>query len=55
LAAAPRGAIVALKGELVDLIHPDGRITPTSMTRLDRGAGACEILLVSEANVRLTP
>jgi len=42
----PSGAIVTLSGRLVDVRLPDRRVIPTSLTRLDRGVGACEILLV---------
>ncbi|MEO1078762.1 MAG: hypothetical protein AAFY29_04335 [Pseudomonadota bacterium] len=45
---APLGSIVTLKGRLVDVRLPDNRVVPTSLTRLDRGVGACEILFVSE-------
>ena len=51
LAAVPAGAIVTLEGELVDLHLPDGRVIPTSLTRMDRGAGACEILRVEAVTV----
>lgn len=51
LAAVPEGAIVTLEGELVDLHLPDGRVVPTSLTRFDRGAGACEILRVNRVSV----
>jgi len=44
----PTGAVVSLRGELVDLFFPDGRVIPTSMSRFDRGDGACEILYVNE-------
>ena len=48
LDSVPRGAIVHLRGELVDLTLPDGRRIPTSLSRQDRGVGACEILHVAE-------
>ncbi len=44
----PLGSIVTLKGRLVDVRLPDDTVVFTSLTRLDRGVGACEILLVSE-------
>jgi hypothetical protein len=44
----PTGAVVTLRGELVDLFFPDGRVIPTSVSRHDRGDGACEILYVLE-------
>ncbi|WOJ97101.1 hypothetical protein R0137_00670 [Congregibacter brevis] len=47
----PLGAVIQLKGELVDVQFPDQRVIPTSLTRTDTGPGACEILLVSAANV----
>jgi len=49
LAAIPRGALTTLTGTLVDLTLPDGRTIPTSLSRLDRGVGACEILYVTAA------
>ena len=48
LARVPTGAVVTLRGELVDLFFPDGRVIPTSVSRRDRGDGACEILFVRE-------
>ncbi len=40
------GDVVRLSGELVDGTRDDGRSFHTSLTRLDEGAGACEVLLV---------
>ncbi|WP_144095741.1 hypothetical protein [Croceicoccus sediminis] len=40
--------IVGLKGYLVDIDGPDGGRWRTSRTRNDSGAGACEIILVTE-------
>lgn len=42
------GEIVTLSGELVDGTHDDGTWIKTSLTRNDTGAGACEVLLVSD-------
>ncbi|WP_156170778.1 hypothetical protein [Croceicoccus naphthovorans] len=46
-----RGDVVRLRGHLVDIFAPDGGRWKTSRTRTDQGAGACEIILVSEASV----
>lgn len=46
LAAVPEGALLSLRGKLVDVHLRDNRTVPTSLTRTDRGAGACEILFV---------
>jgi len=40
--------VVGLKGYLVDINAPDGGRWRTSRTRGDQGAGACEIILVTE-------
>ncbi|MBS7668256.1 hypothetical protein [Croceicoccus gelatinilyticus] len=40
--------VVGLKGYLVDIDAPDGSRWRTSRTRNDKGAGACEIILVTE-------
>ena len=45
-----RGSIVELEGELVDVEGPEGRMA-TSLTRLDTGAGACEVLLANSAHI----
>jgi hypothetical protein len=42
------GEVVTLSGELVDAERADGRRIKTSMTRTDTGAGACEVLLVTD-------
>jgi hypothetical protein len=42
------GQVVTLSGELVDGLRSDGRWIKTSMVRTDTGAGACEVMLVSE-------
>lgn len=43
--------IVSLRGHLVDILAPDGGRWKTSRTRTDQGAGACELILVSEVEV----
>ncbi|MBB3227541.1 hypothetical protein FHW69_002164 [Luteibacter sp. Sphag1AF] len=40
------GAVVQIRGFLVDVRRDDGRYWNTSMTREDTGAGACEVILV---------
>jgi hypothetical protein len=47
------GQVVSLSGELVDGVRDDGVWIKTSMVRDDTGAGACEVLLVSD--VALAP
>ena len=42
------GQVVTLSGELVDGVRDDGRWIKTSMVRDDTGAGACEVLLVTD-------
>jgi hypothetical protein len=42
------GQVVTLSGELVDGARDDGRWIRTSMVRNDTGAGACEVMLVSD-------
>jgi hypothetical protein len=42
------GAVVTLSGELVDGARNDGRWIKTSLVRDDTGAGACEVMLVTE-------
>jgi hypothetical protein len=42
------GQVVTLEGELVDGVRDDGAWIKTSLTRNDTGAGACEVLLVSD-------
>lgn len=52
MSSVPEGAVVRLSGRLVDLHLPDGeRVIPTSLTRLDRGPGACEIVYVEQLTV----
>ena len=42
------GEVVTLAGDLVDGVRDDGRWIKTSMVRYDTGAGACEVMLVSD-------
>jgi hypothetical protein len=42
------GQVVTLSGELVDGVRDDGTWIKTSLVRDDTGAGACEVLLVSD-------
>ncbi|HSZ09956.1 MAG TPA: hypothetical protein VK794_15550 [Steroidobacteraceae bacterium] len=42
------GEIVTLSGELVDGVRSDGRWIKTSLVRNDTGAGACEVMLVTD-------
>jgi hypothetical protein len=51
LADTPKGAIVTLQGQLVNVHFSDHRVIPTSLTRLDTGPGACEILLVESLDI----
>jgi hypothetical protein len=44
------GSIVELEGELVDIEGQNGFLR-TSLTRLDTGAGACEVLLAKSARI----
>jgi hypothetical protein len=45
------GQVVHLTGFLVDGVRDDGTSIRTSMTRKDTGAGACEVVLVEQAEV----
>jgi hypothetical protein len=45
------GQVVTLSGELVDGLRDDGRWIKTSLVRTDTGAGACEVLLVSDVTL----
>jgi hypothetical protein len=47
------GQVVTLTGELVDGVRDDGAWIKTSLTRTDSGAGACEVLLVSDVTTDL--
>ena len=52
MSSIAEGTVLTLRGQLVDLHLPDGeRVIPTSLTRLDRGPGACEIVYVEELAV----
>jgi hypothetical protein len=42
------GQVVTLSGELVDARRDDGRAINTSLLRTDTGAGACEVMLVTD-------
>lgn len=42
------GEVVTLSGELVDAVRDDGRSIRTSLVRTDTGAGACEVMLVTD-------
>ncbi len=48
LARIRPGQVVTLSGALVDARRDDGVSIKTSLTRTDSGAGACEVLLVSD-------
>jgi hypothetical protein len=48
LARLRPGEIVTLSGELVDGVRNDGRWINTSLVRNDTGAGACEVMLVTD-------
>ena len=45
------GQVVTLSGELVDGVRDDGTWIKTSLARNDTGAGACEVLLVSDVTI----
>ena len=45
------GQIVTLTGELVDGRRSDGGSIHTSLVRTDSGAGACEVMLVSDVSI----
>jgi hypothetical protein len=44
------GEVVTLSGELVDATRSDGRWIKTSLVRDDTGAGACEVMWVTEVS-----
>lgn len=44
--------VVAMKGHLVDIEAPNGLRVKTSLSRTDKGGGACEIFLVEDLQVR---
>jgi hypothetical protein len=48
LARLRPGEVVTLSGDLVDAVRDDGRWIKTSMVRTDTGAGACEVMLVTD-------
>ncbi len=48
LARLRPGEVVTLTGELVDAVRSDGLRLRTSLVRNDTGAGACEVMLVSD-------
>jgi hypothetical protein len=50
LARLRPGEVVTLKGELVDGQRNDGGWIRTSMVRTDTGAGACEVMLVTDVS-----
>ncbi len=45
------GAVISIKGYLVDVDRDDGWKWRTSMSRDDTGAGACEIVWVEQLQV----
>ncbi len=51
LARLRPGQVATLTGALVDARRNDGVSIKTSMTRTDSGAGACEVLLVSDVAI----
>ena len=44
------GEVVTLSGDLVDAKRDDGRWVNTSLTREDTGAGACEVMWVTDVS-----
>jgi len=46
LSRVHKGDIVTISGSLIDLVRPDGGTINTSLSRLDTGAGACEVIWV---------
>jgi hypothetical protein len=48
LARLRPGEVVTLSGSLVDAVRDDGRWLKTSLVRNDTGAGACEVMLVTD-------
>jgi hypothetical protein len=45
------GEVVTLRGELVDAVRKDGRSLKTSLVREDTGAGACEVMPVTDVSL----
>lgn len=53
IASLKVGSLVRLRGHLVEAIHPAGGDPwRSSLTRTDRGAGACEIIYVESISAR---
>lgn len=52
LASLRVGQVVHLQGDLVDGTREDGRWIRTSLVRTDTGAGACEVFLVRDVEIR---
>lgn len=53
IASLKVGSVVRLRGHLVEAIHPaGGEPWRSSLTRTDRGAGACEIIYVESISAR---
>jgi hypothetical protein len=48
LARLRPGQVITLRGELVDAVRDDGGSIRTSLVRTDTGAGACEVMLVTD-------
>jgi hypothetical protein len=48
LARLRPGEVVTLSGDLVDAVRNDGQWIKTSLVRTDTGAGACEVMLVTD-------
>jgi hypothetical protein len=48
LARLRPGQVITLEGELVDATRGDGGAIKTSLVRTDTGAGACEVMLVTD-------
>lgn len=46
-----RGEIVNLKGYLINVKNPDGRVWRSSLTREDSGTGSCELMWVADVAV----
>jgi hypothetical protein len=55
LAKLHPGEVVTLSGELVDAVRNDGRSINTSLTRDDTGAGACEVMWVTDVTPLAIP
>jgi hypothetical protein len=51
LARLRPGEVVTLSGELVDAVRNDGLRLRTSLVRSDTGAGACEVMLVTDITI----